>query len=65
LNTHSSGQPISIFPHIEGITVGTEEEMYEVAGRAGRISKVGDQTSEGQDAGDGSCFAARSLAGIA
>jgi hypothetical protein len=31
---HSSGQTISSFSHIEGITMGAGEEIHEVAGRA-------------------------------
>jgi hypothetical protein len=50
---HSSGQIIFSFTHIEGITLGTGEEVDEVAGGASgmgldRISEVGDRVSERQ-----------------
>ena len=50
---HSSGQTIFSLAHIEGISLGTGEEVDEVAGGASgmdRIGKVGDQSSEGQAA---------------
>ena len=52
---HSSGQTVFSLTHIEGITLGTGEEVDEVAGRASgmgmvRIGEVGDRASEGQAA---------------
>ena len=51
---HSSEQTISSLVHIEGITLGTGEEVDEVAEGAGDmgvdgIVKVGDRANEGQD----------------
>ena len=66
---HSSGQTISSLAHIEGITVGADEEVGEVAGGAGfmgvdGIGEVGDRASEGQAAGVYVAgFTAGSLAG--
>jgi hypothetical protein len=53
---HSSGQTIFSLSHIEGITLGTGEEIDEVAGGASgmsvdRIGEVGNRASEGQAAG--------------
>ena len=50
---NSRGQTIFSFTHIEGITLGTGEEVDEVAGGASgmgldRISEVGDRVSERQ-----------------
>ena len=48
MSIHSSGQTISGLPHLEGITLGTGEEVYEIAGRAstlglGGIGQIGDR----------------------
>ena len=53
---HSSGQTIFSLAHIEGITLGTGEEVDEVAGGADGmgvdgIGEIGDRASEGQAAG--------------
>ena len=64
---HSSVQTIFSFIHIEGITLGTGEEVVEVAERAScmgmdRVGEVVDRTSEGHAAGVyGTDFTARSL----
>ena len=66
---HSSGQTISSLAHIEGITLGTGEEVDVVAGGVGGmdvdgIGEVSDWASKGQAAGVyGVGFTAGSLAG--
>ena len=66
---HSSGQTVFHLPRIEGITLGTGEEVDELAGGAGgmgvdRIGEIGDRASEGQAARVyGAGFTAGSLAG--
>ena len=49
---HSSGQTVFSLTHIEGITLGSGEEVDEVAGGASgmgvnRIGEIGDRTNEG------------------
>ena len=64
---HSSGQTALGFPHIEGITLGENEEVAEGAsGMNGvRIGEVGDRASEGQVAKVyETCFPAGSLARV-
>ena len=62
-------QTVFSFSHIEGITLGSVEEVDEVAGGAScmgvdRVGEVGDRTSEGQAAEVyGTGFTAGSLAG--
>jgi hypothetical protein len=66
---HSSGQTIFSLAHIEGITLGTSEEVDKVAGGPSGmgvdgIGEVVDRTSEGQSAEVyGADFTAGSLAG--
>ena len=66
---HSNGQTISSLVHIEGITLGANEEIDEVAeGASGMsvdgIGEVGDWASEGQVTGVyGTDFTVGSLAG--
>ena len=66
---HSSGQTAFSLTHIEGIALGADEEVDEVARGANgmgvdRIGEVGDWASEGQAAGVyGAGFTAGSLAG--
>ena len=52
----SSGQTVFSYTHIEGIKLGTDEELDEVAEGAtnmgvDRIGEVGDRASEGQTVG--------------
>ena len=64
-----SGQAIFSLAHVEGINLGADEEVNEVAGGASgtgvdRIGEVDDRASEGQAAGvSGAGFTAGSLEG--
>ena len=68
MTIHSSGQIVFGFSQIEGVTLGTGEDIDEVArGATGmgmdRIGEVGDRTSEGQAAAvNGTEFTVGSLA---
>ena len=64
---HSSGQIIFRFTYIEGITLGADEKVDEVAGVASGmgIGEIGDRASEKQAAGvNGNGFTAGSLARV-
>ena len=63
MTIHSSGQTISSFPHIEGITLRAGEEFTERASGMGLdgIDKAGKGSNEGEAAG---VLEAGSLAGM-
>ena len=51
MDIHSTGHSIFSFTHMEGVTLGTGEDVYELAGGTSDVGEVGDRASEGQTAG--------------